>query len=230
MKQGTLLDVDVTASRLKVPRGKPVTFTAVVRRAGSGERLRYSWYFDDRESARGRRVTHRFARAGSYDVVVGVTAPGDDVGASATVTIQVGKPRGGPDRKGGGSDPDEEAPDSGAATGKGGAAGGEAAAGAKRAAARQARRRSARHARKRSRPRNAAAPGEGNRIAGNLLADAGGPESQPRAAAIRAARTGRPDEGGASVPVVAWQLGGLLVLLAAGATLELRPPRRRAAP
>lgn len=66
-------------------------------------------------------MRHRFAKRGSYDVVVGVTTPGDDAGASAVVTVQVGAPLAGPDRKGGGTNEEADAPDHGAATDGGGA-------------------------------------------------------------------------------------------------------------
>src|SRR5262249_48915067 len=65
--------------------------------------------------------SHSFAERGSYDVVVGVTTPGDRAGASAVVTIQVGAPLSGPDRKGGGRRHETTAPDHGAAAGTHGA-------------------------------------------------------------------------------------------------------------
>jgi hypothetical protein len=54
-------------------------------------------------------------------VVVGVTTPGDKAGTSAVVTIQVGAPLSGPDRKGGGRSHEATAPDHGAAAGTHGA-------------------------------------------------------------------------------------------------------------
>jgi hypothetical protein len=121
LRKGSSLLVKIEASTLTTSPGKPVAFEAVVDRAGSGEQLSYSWYFDDGHSATGAGARHSFAKRGSYDVVVGVTTPGDQAGASAVVTIQVGAPLSGPDRKGGGRNREANAPDHGAATGTPGA-------------------------------------------------------------------------------------------------------------
>ncbi|HWM55353.1 MAG TPA: PKD domain-containing protein [Solirubrobacterales bacterium] len=117
LRKGSPLQVKAEVSPQQAKPGQPVSFSAVVERAGAGEQLTYSWYFDDGHSAAGASVSHSFARRGSYDVVVGVTTPGDSAGASAVVTVQVGAPLSGPDRKGGGNDRDADAPDHGAATG-----------------------------------------------------------------------------------------------------------------
>jgi PKD domain len=121
LRNGSPLQVRAEASTLRTRPGKPVTFNAVVDRAGAGEQLAYSWYFDDGTSSTGPRTRHRFAKPGSYDVVVGVTTPGNDAGASAVVTVKVGPPLAGPDRKGGGTNENAGAPDHGAATGNGSA-------------------------------------------------------------------------------------------------------------
>jgi hypothetical protein len=124
LKKGSSLRVQMEASTLKTRPGKPVTFTAEAEGAEAGETATYSWDFDDGGSAAGPTATHRFARRGSYDVLVGVTTPGDSTGTTAKVTIQVGPPPAGPDRKGGGKRHDAGAPDHGAATGIGGTASG----------------------------------------------------------------------------------------------------------
>ena len=121
LRKGSPLKVRAKASTVRTRPGREVSFNAIVEQAGAGEQLTYSWYFDDGQSASGAEVRHSFAKRGSYDVVVGVTTPGDDVGASATVRVQVGAPLAGPDRKGGGTSKDAEAPDHGAATGTPGA-------------------------------------------------------------------------------------------------------------
>lgn len=121
LRKGSPLQVRATASPTRVKAGEKVSFSAVVDRAGSGEQLDYSWYFDDGHSAEGVSTTHGFAKRGSYDVVVGVTTPGNDAGTSAVVTVQVGPPvAGGPDRKGGGTNRTAGAPDHGAASGPAG--------------------------------------------------------------------------------------------------------------
>lgn len=121
LRKGSPLQVKASASTVRTKPGKPVEFSAEVQRSGAGEQLSYSWYFDDGGSASGPSARHTFSKRGSYDVVVGVTTPGDDVGASAVVTVQVGGAvGGGPDRKGGGSNRAADAPDSGVATGPSG--------------------------------------------------------------------------------------------------------------
>jgi PKD repeat protein len=123
MRKGASLRVRAEATPRKVEVGEKVSFRAVVERAGSGEALAYSWYFDDGNSGEGETATHSFAKPGSYSVVVGVTAAGEDTGTSAVVRVQVGEaPEGGPDRKGGGKNKAKNAPDHGAAEGPSGPA------------------------------------------------------------------------------------------------------------
>jgi PKD domain len=114
------LRVTATASARRVRRGRPVTFTASVSGASAGEAVDLSWYFDDGSSGSGRRVTHRFRKPGTYHVVVGATTSRDEAGADDTVSVVVGKPPDGPDREGGGRNPDANAPDSGVGTGPSG--------------------------------------------------------------------------------------------------------------
>ncbi len=124
LRKGSPLRVTAEASTPRTRPGKTVRFSAAVEGAGAGEDLTYSWYFDDGGSASGAKASHTFTRQGSFDVVVGVTTPGDSTGSSAVVTVQVGPPLAGPDRKGGGTRRDREAPDHGAATGTGGSVSG----------------------------------------------------------------------------------------------------------
>ena len=175
---GKLLEVKATASRRRAEARDPITFTASVPRSGSGQVLTYSWYFDDGSRERGRRVTHRFARAGNYDVVVGVTSEGDDAGASSVVRVRVGNPPKGPDRKGGGSNEAAGAPDSGAATG-GSGAGSSGTGSGKPSAKRRA---------------TAPATAGGDRITGELLTES--EPTPPQRAAGVAARSGRAEDGG----------------------------------
>ncbi len=206
-------DIELTAraSRSRVNRGDAVTFSASAK-GGSGT-IAYSWTFDDGGHGRGARVTHRFKEPGTYDVVVGATTAGDPRGTDAIVTVTVGKPANGPDRKGGGTDSDAAAPDSGAASGGGGTA----APPARRAPRRAPKRRAA---------------ARGDRVEGVLLADAS-PSAAERAA--RAARTGRvkpaaAESGGFGVPPGVW--GGLaaLTLLFLGGWRERRGPSSKPAP
>jgi len=121
LSRSARLEVSAAASKHRTKPGQPVTFTATVAGAQRGEPVEISWYFDDGRSASGRQVTHRFRKPGSYDVVVGATSSADEPGADATVTRQGGKPPKGPDRKGGGTNTSEGAPDSGGGTGAPGA-------------------------------------------------------------------------------------------------------------
>jgi hypothetical protein len=121
LRKGASLQVRIEASTRRVATGEKVKLRAIVERAGSGEELAYSWYFDDGNSAEGEAVSHSWAKPGSYSVVVGVTAAGEDTGTSAVVRIQVGKaPEEGPDRKGGGHNKSANAPDHGPSDGPSG--------------------------------------------------------------------------------------------------------------
>jgi len=119
LRKGLPISVTAKASRLKTKPGKPVSFEAVVSGTGAGEEVSYSWYFDDGGSATSATATHSFRKPGSYDVVVGVTTPGDPTGSSDVIAIQVGEQPAGPDRKGGGTNKAATAPDHGAAGGEG---------------------------------------------------------------------------------------------------------------
>jgi hypothetical protein len=110
------LSVSAKASPRKTKVGKPVRFSATVTGAEEGQSVEVSWSFDDGRRKSGSEVTHRFRRPGTYDVTVGATTGGDAPGADAVVTVRVGKAPAGPDREGGGSDPDQNAPYSGGGT------------------------------------------------------------------------------------------------------------------
>jgi PKD domain len=212
------LQVTATASPRRVKPGEPVTFTATVSGAVD-EPVELNWYFNDGGEASGPRVTHRFRRPGTYDVLVGATTASDRTGADHTVSVQVGKPRTGPNRKGGGTNTDANAPDSGAATGPAGGGSGsggtggsggsgdsggtataeESAGGAAedrsddRARRRAARRRAAERreaAEARERAEEADA-GASRQVSGIELADLGALSSQAGRDALRAARRGQ---------------------------------------
>jgi PKD domain len=129
------LEVTATASKRRVKVGEPVTFTATVDGAREGEQVTVRWYFDDGGGrVTGTEVTHRFRRRNTYDVTVSATTSRDDPGDDAIVTVQVGRARAGPDRKGGGTNTDANAPDSGSGTATGGAEGSGSAGGGSAAA------------------------------------------------------------------------------------------------
>jgi hypothetical protein len=221
LRSGSPLQVRAQASTLRTRPGRPVTFTAIVDRAGAGEQLSYSWYFDDGSSSTGARTRHRFSKRGSYDVVVGVTTPGDDTGASAVVTVQVGAPLSGPDRKGGGRNSDADAPDHGAA---GGPSNGSSAGGGDSTAAAEAAAPS--RPQPDSHPKGAQQPDEladGQRVSGVPISGERAPDP-PEPAAAPAARAGRLSEGGggASLPDAALGLLATVGLLGLGALIEVR--------
>jgi hypothetical protein len=247
MRKGASLQVRVEATPRRTSAGKKVSFRAVVERAGSGEALSYSWYFDDGNSGEGETATHSFAEPGSYSVVVGVTAAGEDTGTSAVVRIQVGKaPEGGPDRKGGGHNESAGAPDHGAADGPSGPASpsaGVPTTGPEAPAVVPAptpestpaptpepeRHEPKPNPAKESHPKNKTKPDPtpqptGDLVTGELLAtnvEAPPPAATPKRQA--AARTGTPhaDGGGSGgVPGAAWGLGAVVALLGIGALSE----------
>lgn len=224
LRKGSPLQVEAEASTLQTRPGKPVEFTAQAEGAGAGEALTYSWYFDDGNSAAGPNATHSFARRGSYDVVVGVTTPGDSTGTSAVVTIQVGPPLAGPDRKGGGTRRDREAPDHGAATGTGGTGSGPAVTGTAGTSSPVASTPETAPPPPPAKPADKAEPvPAGEQISGRLLSTTTPPASEPKAQP--GARTGKLDGeegGGLSLPGAAL---GLLItggLLGVGALVEAR--------
>ncbi len=211
LHKGSRLRIRARASTLRTRSGRPVHFNAVIEQAGSGEQLTYSWYFDDGSSAAGAEATHSFARRGSYDVVLGVTSDGDDTGASAVVTIQVGAPLAGPDRKGGGYNDNVGAPDHGAADrsrpGAGSAASPPAAEPTTTAP---------------PAPEPEQRPARGERVVGELVrANATAP---PVTAKQAAARSGQLEDDGGSggIPGAAWGLLATLSLLGTGALIEAR--------
>jgi len=242
LRKGARLQVRARASTLRTRPGHTVHFNAIVERAGSGEQLAYSWYFDDGGSAVGPQASHSFAKRGSFDVVVGVTSAGDDTGASSVVTIQVGAPLAGPNRKGGGRDDDAGAPDHGAADESGpdtagpgtaksaGRRGGHAPPDTRPAAVLSVRRGTTAPPQVKSAPELAA----GGRVVGELVsATSAAPQAEGKQAAARSGSLDD-DSGSGGIPGAAWGLLATLGLLGAGAMAEaggiggLRPIRGRA--
>jgi hypothetical protein len=235
MRKGASLRVRVEATPRRADVGKKVALRAVVERSGSGEALSYSWYFDDGNSGEGQTVIHAFAKPGSYAVVVGVTAAGEDTGTSAVVRIKVGEaPEGGPDRKGGGRNESTGAPDHGAADGPTGLATPNSSSAPATAPSPEAAvagpvpTPTPPKPERKPRPRQKSKPEPkptGELVAGELLA--GDIEATPPAATPTqraAARTGTPHAedggGGGGVPGAAWGLGAVAVLLGIGALAE----------
>jgi hypothetical protein len=234
------LNVRASASRARVEKGQRVTFDATVSGAGAGEEVHVRWTFDDRRSATGARVTHRFTRPGTYKVVVGATSDANPTGADDVVTIQVGKPsETGPDREGGGTNQDASAPDSGAATGATGPSGATvptpapspASAPDPPPAAPKPDARPVLPKDQQEAVQDAPPAGTAQQVEGVLLSEATPEPTPAKADALRAARTGNPvDEEGASiasVPPAAIGSLAVLALLALGGWLERRGIPRR---
>jgi len=221
LRKGTHLKVRATASTKRTKAGQKVDFSAVVEQAGAGEQLTYSWYFDDGSSAEGAEASHSFAKRGSYDVVVGVTTAGSETGASAVVTVQVGAPLAGPNRKGGGTNEDADAPDHGSATGPttgspGGSGGGYVPPVTSVPTPTPASPPPTPPAAKQQQPTTS--PPSGALVEGELVsAETALPPEQKKQAA---ARTGKLDGDGAGVPGAAWGILATLGLLGAGAVAE----------
>jgi hypothetical protein len=227
LRKGTQLRVEAKASTVKTKPGQPVGFSAVVAGAGAGESLAYSWYFDDGHGAETAAPTHSFAKRGSYDVTVGVTADGNETGASDVVTVQVGAPIAGPDRKGGGRNEQADAPDHGAAAGpsKGGSGtGGEGGTSEAAAAPVTAAPPAPEKSRFQTNPRSekGTTTSEGETVSGELLtaSSAPAPEREPQAQARSGSLQG--NGGGGGLPPAAWGSLATLGLLGAGALLEAR--------
>lgn len=226
LRKGTPLKVTVKASKQRTEAGEAVTFTATAEGAGAGEELIFSWYFDDGNSAEGARVRHAFKRRGSYDVVVGVTTAGDRTGATAVVTIQVGEPLGGPNRKGGGRNRSAGAPDHGAADGPATGSGSGVPSGASPGPATATAPAPVPSPPQPTAPRREPPPTPteiGETVSGELIGAPVDPSQPQRESRQAAARTGRLDnEGGGGIPGTALGVLATLGLLGLGAGIEAR--------
>jgi hypothetical protein len=224
----TDLEVALKASRTKIDPGQSVTFTATATPSGS---YRYNWTLEPGVSRKdaGDSVTHKFKKAGIYQVAVSVYIGESDENAAgnAGVQIQVGDPKkSDKDREGGGDNTDSGAPSSGTYSGDGGsytpsytpstAAPSTPAPAPPATPAPEA-------------PDMPDIATSGTTVEGNLLADVSDPPpSNILESAARAARDGNPkDTGpdGGGVSEAAISIVGVLALLALGAGIETRQGR-----
>jgi plastocyanin len=223
------VSVKVKASRTKIDPGESVTFTAT---ATPSDSYRYDWTFEQgvgRDDA-GSKVTHRFKKAGKYQVAVGVRQ-GDDPAnlGGGGIVIQVGEPKkSDKDQEGGGDNTASDAPSTGLYSGSSGSD----------------------STYTPSVPVTPSTPTpppptppsteppklpdiatDGTTVEGNLLADVSDPPpSNILESAARAAREGKQKDdashdGDAGVSEAALSIGGLLALLALGAGIETRQGR-----
>jgi plastocyanin len=227
LHEGPQLRAKATATPLQVKPGEKVEFSATVKGVGSGEQVSYSWTFGDgqRLTDAGAEVSHSFAEPGSYSVLVGVTAPGNETGTAAVVRVQVGQPsQGGPDREGGGSNRAKGAPDQGAAEGPAGGTGSDSGSAAAipppAASFAEPAPAPAAETQPPVEPEPVPEPA-GKEVSGLLIS---GTATAPEAAAPEeqaAARTGTPsDEDGGGLPTAAWGILAAAGLLGVGALLE----------
>jgi PKD domain len=231
------LRVRAEASDRRVEPGDRVTFTANVEGASEGQRVDVSWYFDDGRRGSGARVTHRFRKPGTYKVSVGARTSSDDPGADDFVTVRVGKPPDGPDREGGGTNPDARAPDSGAGTGPSGpggsgpgnGTGGSPNDGGESGADDAPPAREETERRRREEPEREADPADrpgGRQVNGIELADLSALSSDAGRDALRAARRGNPraenEDSGMGIPPALWWTLGTAALLGLGGWREAR--------
>jgi hypothetical protein len=248
LRKGAQLRVKATAAPLQVKPGQRVELSATVEGVGSGELASYSWTFGDGErlTDAGPEVSHSFAKPGSYAIVVGVTTPGNETGASAVVRVQVGQPsKGGPNREGGGDNKAKGAPEQGAAEGPSGSGTGSgSSASIPPPASSFPEPVPAPTTEPEAQPPATTEPApepEGEEVSGLLIgntATAAPEAAEPEQQA--AARTGTPSDesgGGGGLPAAAWGILAGVGLLGAGAVTEaagglgsLLRPRGRMAP
>ena len=235
---GTVLTVEVEASRKKVDPGESVRFTASVSGGPAGADYTYDWVFGDgkKQDDGGRVVRHRFEEEGSYKVVVGVSIDDAKRSDPGTVRVQVGDPKqSDEDREGGGDNGAAGAPDSGGSTGSDGGSSYDG--GSTYTPSYTPPPVTSTPVPPTPTPPPAPKPPKppdvatsGTTVEGNLLADVGDPPpSGILESAAAAARDGNPkdDDGpdGADVPEAALSIAGVLALLGLGAGIETRQGR-----
>jgi hypothetical protein len=76
----------VTTKKAKLRKGLKIAFDAGKSSELGGRIVRYSWTFGDKAKGSGRKVTHRFRKAGTYRVTLTVV---DAAGHKATRTLKV---------------------------------------------------------------------------------------------------------------------------------------------
>ena len=116
LHSGALLVVQAAAPPSPVAVGQRMSVSGAATGALPGETLSYRWNFDDGTGAATPDASHAYQVPGTYEAYLSVTGDQDSIGISAPVPIVVGKAPQGPNRKGGGTNPDAAAPTSGAGT------------------------------------------------------------------------------------------------------------------
>jgi hypothetical protein len=235
------LGVSVKASRKKIDAGESITFTAKVADGPLNAEYTYEWNFNDGERIPGGNAeeTHKFVKAGTFEVMVSVKVIGESRSDSDVVEVQVGEEKESDKDRQGGGDNSTGTEDSGTATGDSGGGstygGGSSGYSPSYTPPTPAPYTPAPPAPAPSTPTPTPVPSppgiatDGSFVEGNLLADAGDPPSGSiLESAARAARDGKQrdsDESGGDIPEAALSLAGALALLGLGAGLEARQGR-----
>lgn len=234
------LTVSVKASPKKIDPGESISFTVTVKGGPRNAEYRYDWNFDDGQRiADGRpKETHKFVKAGKFDVLVTVKIVGESRSDGGVAKVQVGEEKkSDKDREGGGTNTTGGA-DSGSSTGSSGAG---STYGGGSSGYTPSYTPSTTPPTPTPPPSPAPAPStqapeppdiasSGTTVEGNLLADVGDPPpSDILESAASAARDGTPKdadaEDGADVPEAALSIAGVLALLGLGAGIETRQGR-----
>jgi hypothetical protein len=93
---GTKVAVSASANHTAVRVGQLVRFTAAAVSPVAGDTLTFTWSLSDGTTLAGPRATHAFAHPGAYQVIATATGSSGSGGASAPITIVVGKKAGSP--------------------------------------------------------------------------------------------------------------------------------------
>lgn len=196
------------ASKLKPKTRESVAFSATATGA-AGQKLTYTWNFNDGTTATGAEVTHRFKKDGYYRVLVSVRGAGEPASSSTVLKINVGKlAKSDKQREGGGTNDAAGAPVSGQANGSSGS--GDAAGTADSATPKQSK--------KKSEPQQPAENGE--TVTGELLTAAAQPQQQSSLAGRSGQQTAK-SAGSGGIPSDAAGAAAALALLGLGVALEM---------
>lgn len=202
---GTDYGLKAKVSKSAAKTGESLKFSASANGA-AGQKLLYTWNFNDGTTTTGESVAHRFKRRGYYRVLVTVRGEGETASVSTVLRVQIGKAvKSKKQREGGGTNDAAGAPLSGGADGAGGDG---QAVGAERPA----------HKR-RAKPVSPSTTG-GQTVTGELLTSPD-PNQPQNEVAARTGQQVKPNTGNGGISTQAASAAVALGLLALGAVLEM---------
>jgi len=115
------LDIQIRVTPKHPKVGQVVKFDATATGQAGGDQLTYQWFNNEASfNLNGASVKHRFTKKGSFPILLTVSSSfgsNDDENRSVTVDVEPTKSK--KNRKGGGTNEDDDAPDSGTSTGTG---------------------------------------------------------------------------------------------------------------